>query len=97
MTFHKNKDIEDPTGKVKNVFKKRDQRIRKFCNRKPVLNLKQEMKHTFVATQTSIKKPSQPIGKYDARVAPIDENLEQQHVPHQSAVLLSSDIIPNKN
>ena len=71
--------------------------IRKFSNRKSVLNLTQEMKHTFVSTQSSIKKPSQPIGKYDARVAPIDENLEQQHVPHQSAVLLSSDIIPNKN
>ena len=39
-----------------------------------VLNLTQEMKHTFVSTQTSIKKPSQLIGKFDATVAPIDQS-----------------------
>ena len=54
------------------------------------------MEHTFVSTQTSIKKPSQPNGKYDAKVAPIDEKLEQQHVSSQSAVLLPPNVAPTQ-
>ena len=61
-----------------------------------VLNLTQEMKHTFVSTQTSIKKPSQLIGIFDATVAPIDENLDRQHNPHPPAVLLPPIVRPDK-